>query len=476
MKKFNHYDIEPEILKALDKMGYDAPTDVQRGVIDDVLDGNDVLVQSKTGSGKTASFAIPLIARTSWEANKPQALILTPTRELAMQVKDECFNIGLYKRLHTIALFGRSPISNQIKELKQKTHLVVGTPGRVIDHLERGTLDLSEVKYFVLDEADEMLKMGFIDQVEEIMSYLPKERVTALFSATMPERIVELAHTYLNDAKEIVIEDESQPGANINHGYYTVTKKNKVMALEALLSEEYIESAIVFANMQEVVEDVYEALLDQHVSVARIHGGLLQKERTKYLEGFRNGTYRVLVATDVAARGIDVEKVSLVVHYDFPLHSESYIHRSGRSGRMNQSGTAISLIERGELERLDQLEVDYPYLHVQAYEIKHLMENEINLEHLMHSKKVENKKKDFQKAEVCTLYFGAGKNKKMRAKDLLGAILEIEGVAFEDIGRINIKDTTSYVDVLNQKGDVVLTALQKKTIKGKQVKVEKAKG
>lgn len=467
MKSFTSYGLDANIIKALEKMGYHEPTKVQAAVMEPLLENKDVVVKSKTGSGKTASFGIPLVEHCDWLQQKPQALILTPTRELAMQVRDELRNIALFKRLHVCALYGRSPISQQIKELKQRTQIVVGTPGRVLDHLERGTLSLEEVKYFVLDEADEMLRMGFVEQVEDVRDYFKAKPITCLFSATMPERIYNLQEELLDTPTYVEIEEQHEE--KLVHSY--VLTRHKDFALKHVLSDPSIQNCIVFANTQEEVENIYDILWEKGVLVERIHGGLLQKERSEYLEKFRDGKTRVLVATDVAARGIDVSKVSLIIHFEFPLNNESYIHRSGRTARNGESGRAISLLTKRELFKLERLQEEYDLIFEEV-----TAELPIHLDHLKVPMANENKKKEFRKQEVFTLYFGAGKNKKIRAKDLLGAIMEVEGVTFEDIGRIEIKEHTSYVEVLHGKGAMLLKALQSKTIKGKVVKVEKAKG
>lgn len=467
MNNFKDYHLDEQVQKALDKMGYVAPTKVQKAVMQPLFERSDVVVKSKTGSGKTASFGIPIVQSIDWMEQNPKALILTPTRELAMQVRDELQNIALYKRLHVIALYGKSPITQQMKAMKQRTQIVVGTPGRVLDHLERGTLSLDEVEFFVLDEADEMLKMGFIDQVEEIKSYLTQKPTIALFSATLPERIQTLKDEMVENA--VLIEMEDQQVQTLHHQY--VVARDKMDALLRILSDEKIQNTIVFANTQDEVERVYEELLDEGVLVERIHGGLLQKERSEYLEKFRDGDTRVLVATDVASRGIDVSKVSLIVHYEFPMNNESYIHRSGRSARNGEEGTAVSILRSKEVERLSQLKEVYPI----SFEEVDLV-NYIDLEHLKVGIANDNKKKKFRAEAVFTLYFNAGKNKKIRAKDLLGSIMEVSNVSFEDIGRIEIKDNTSYVEVLHGKGEMLLKEMKNKTIKGKSLKVEKAKG
>ncbi|MGL5540667.1 MAG: DEAD/DEAH box helicase [Erysipelotrichaceae bacterium] len=475
VKEFKHYELGEEILRSLEKMGYVKPTKVQSEVIDYILNDQDVIVKSRTGSGKTASFAIPLLEKAEWLDNEPHAVILTPTRELAMQVKDELQNIGLHKRLHTVALYGRSPISQQIQELKQKTHIVVATPGRLLDLLERGAINVDQVKYLILDEADEMLKMGFIDQVESIIKWLPTQRVTCMFSATMPERIAQLADTIMIDPIEVHVESEASVKQNISHTFYRSNRGNAEKLLLGQLSQPNVETVLIFANTHEVVEDVYELLKEYDILVERIHGGLLQKERTAHLELFHEGKIRVLVATDVASRGIDIDSVSMVINYEFPHVAETYVHRAGRTGRNEKKGLCVSFVNGRELDLLERVAGEYE-IPFEQKEVDELLSVPVELGHLQTKMHRKNLKKAFLKQEVFTIYLAGGKDKKIRAKDILGVIMEIEGIAFEDIGKIHIKDHTSYVDILNQKGPKVLEELGKRTIKGKKIKVEKAKG
>ena len=314
---FEKYKISEEIKKSIDAIGYKSPSDVQKRVIPEALDGKDIVVKSQTGSGKTAAFAIPLCEKVIWDNSKPQALVLTPTRELAIQVKEEIQSLGRLKRIRAAAVFGKQPFSEQIRELKQRTHIVVGTPGRVIDHIERGTFDISDINILVIDEADEMLNMGFVDQVKSIVSKLNSKRQTMLFSATMPEEILALSNNYMNNPESIEIKAQKLITDRITHEMYKLNELRKV------LIKEIPEGAVVFCKTKENVDKVAENLKRKGYSVDKIHGGMMQKDRMATMEKFKKGFFRILIATDVAARGIDVEGLTHVINYDLPVEKEA---------------------------------------------------------------------------------------------------------------------------------------------------------
>ncbi|MEG2936568.1 MAG: DEAD/DEAH box helicase, partial [Clostridium sp.] len=334
---FNDYKLSNEILKSLEMLNYKNPTPVQEKVIPVALESRDILVKSQTGSGKTATFGIPLCELVDWEENKPQALVLAPTRELAIQVKEDIFNIGRFKRIKVSALYGKSSFSHQEKELKQKTHIVVGTPGRTIDHIKEGTFVTDKVKYLIIDEADEMLSLGFVEQIEEIMKSLPGERVTMLFSATLPEDIDALAKKYMKDPAKIEIEAKTLTVDRIEQVCYWVEEKNKLNLLRDVTIVENPDSCVIFCNTQAKVEALYAELSKRQYPCDKIHGGMEQDDRIRVMQEFKKGAYRYLIATDVAARGIDIDNISLVVNYDVPVLRENYVHRIGRTGRAGKS-------------------------------------------------------------------------------------------------------------------------------------------
>lgn len=473
---FKQLPLGEDILLALQKMGYQAPLEVQAKVIPHIMDKKDVIVQSQTGSGKTAAFAIPICESLDWNENEPQALILVPTRELAIQIQDEMQTIGTYKRLKIAALFGRQPYKKQLNELKQKVHAVVGTPGRVLDHLERGSLKVDQIRYIVLDEADEMLNMGFIEQVAQILKQMPTKRTTLLFSATMPERIVDLSKRYMHRPLSIEVQAEQLITDTIDHRLYRVEQHLKMDFLWKLLAKEQPDSVIIFGKTQENVKDICEMLVRKDCSVDKIHGGMLQEDRIRNMEDFRRGKYRILVATDVASRGIDIEELSHVINYDLPVEQEAYVHRIGRTGRVGKRGKAISLVskyDQGMLEEIESL-INQKIEELDAAEVENHVVTQNQIAFLQdHPLYKPEKSKTIQK-DITKIYFNGGKQKKIRAKDLVGAIMEIPGMAVEDIGIIDIQEIASYVDILHGKGSLVIKALQDKTIKGKKLRIEKA--
>ncbi len=476
-KLFNEYPLSEALLRAIEGLGYTAPTKVQQEAIPAILQGKDIIVKSQTGSGKTASFAIPIIEKIQWEENRPQALVITPTRELAMQVKEDFFNLGRFKRIKISALIGKAPFYIQEKELKQKTHVAVGTPGRIIDHIERETIDLSAIEYLVIDEADEMLRMGFVEQVEYILDALPKERISILLSATLPEDIRALCQHYLHEPTMIEIEDTDPVADRIEQIRYEVSERNKENLLLDLLAIENPDSCMIFCNTQLKVDDITSTLEEMNIYADRIHGGMEQSDRLKVMEHFKRGKFRVLVATDVAARGIDVEQVDLVVNYDVPNHAENYVHRIGRTGRIGNSGKAVIFVSPSERRLMDDVH-DYIQREVP---LGILPEREAVLEAAEAFEEKQNERPQLKETKgeklnegIMKLHINAGKKTKMRAVDIVGTLCSIEDVTSEDIGIINIMDISTFVEILNGKGEYVLTALQDKPIKGRLRKVNKS--
>ena len=478
---FSDYMLHKDILKALDLLGLNTPTPIQREVIPHVLQKHDCIAQAQTGSGKTASYAIPLCELVEWEENKPQVMILTPTRELAMQVQQEITDIGKLKRIKVPALYGKQSFKGQEKDLKQKSHMVVGTPGRVLDHLERGTLFTGCIGYLVIDEADEMFHMGFIEQVEQILSYLPNDRVTLLFSATMPKEVVRLAEQYMHNPVQITIEGEQLSSRKITHSYYScdgMHTDERIDLLKNILKVHNPDSCIIFANMRSEVEDIYDALWDDGFSCGRLHGGMEQWERTEVMRDFKKGLFRYLVATDVAARGIDVENISLVVNYELPHERETYIHRIGRTGRAGQNGMAISLLERYEQSELKALEklLEQEIAELSLPDETAMQQAEAAFRAKMDEEPEEKGNRNAAlKEQILKLQIDDGKKAKIRPVDIVGTICAIPGLEAKDIGVIQILDWTSTVEILNGKGQLVLDTLQTKPIKAKVRKVRVAK-
>lgn len=476
--EFTKFKISDEILKSIEGLGYKNPSKVQEKVIPEILLNKDIIVKSQTGSGKTAAFGIPLCEKVDWNENIPQILVLTPTRELAVQVSEDITNIGRFKRIKSVSIFGKEPISEQERKLKQKTHVVVGTPGRILDHIDRGSLNLAQIKYFVIDEADEMLNMGFIGQVEGIIRRLPKKKVTMLFSATIPEEIKVLCDKYMNKPVDISINNQKLINENIDHNLYYTNYEEKIEKLNDILIIEKPETVVIFAKTKENVDTVFQWLKSKGYSVNRIHGGMLQKERLSIMDGFRLGDFRILVSTDLASRGIDVKGITHVINYDLPVEKEAYVHRIGRTGRAGEKGKAISFCVNEKDKLLSEIE-EFIGFKIPIYNLpeKIMVEKEKN-EGVKTLKSKPKRKEEKSKAinnNITKIYLNGGKKKKIRAGDIVGAICKIEGIRSEDIGIIDVQDSVSYVDILNGKGKRVIEELKNITIKGKIIKAEKAK-
>lgn len=477
MTTFKDLQLGEDILKSLSGLGYEHATEVQENVIPIILKKQDVLVQSKTGSGKTASFGIPVCEMLDWEENKPQVLILTPTRELALQIKEEISNIGRFKRIRVAAVYGKSPFREQARELKQKTHIVVGTPGRIQDHLERGTLSLEKVKFLVLDEADEMLKMGFIEVVENIIDEIPRQRQTMLFSATLPQQIKRLSKQYLNNPVEIEIKSPNLITDTVEHALYHVREQDKVQLLQDLTTIEAPDRCMIFCSTKEAVDALYRGMKEKGYPIERLHGGLEQKDRFETMKNFKLGRFSYLVSTDVAARGIDVTGVTHVINFDLPPEKDSFVHRIGRAGRAGERGKAITFMNPFETKWLNQIQeyigFELPVCerpdHGDVMVARAAFEAKLN-----ERPKLEKQKSADVNREIMKLYINGGKKKKLRALDFVGTITSIEGVTGEDIGIIDIQDNVTYIDILNGKGWTVIDDLKEKNIKGKTLKVQKA--
>lgn len=478
MHSFSDFIQDQKVLQAIEDLGYQNPTPIQEKVLPIVQSRQDIIAKSKTGSGKTAAFAIPLIGQINWEENKPQVLVLVPTRELAVQVKEDFTNIGRYKRIKSVAVYGRQPIRFQTTALRQKTHVVVGTPGRIMDHIERGTLHLEQLTTLVIDEADELLHMGFIDQVEKIIKKLPTKRQTLLFSATYADEIKRLAEKYMKSPVFIEHETKQQEKTNIHQQRIDVKAEQKMNVLRDVTVVENPDSCIIFCNTKEQVRSVCDQLEAAHYSVDMLHGGMTQDDRLAVMKDFRKGDFRYLVATDVAARGIDIEGISLVIQYDVPFEKESYVHRMGRTGRAGQEGTAVLLCSPNEKRYLKEIEsyIDskIPLQTPPTKEAVQAMQQQFDDK--MNTRPERKVMKSEQlNAHITKLYFNGGKKKKIRAVDFVGTIAKIDGVTADDIGIITIEDTYSFIEILNGKGTKVLKEMQNRTVKNKNLKVHIAK-
>jgi ATP-dependent RNA helicase DeaD len=477
-KDFEHYGLSKETLKALKKLGYDKPTEVQEKVIPMVFKNADIIVKSQTGSGKTAAFAIPICERLELEKRYPQVLVLTPTRELAVQVKEDFSHLGRFRRIRCAAVFGKQPMELQKRELRQRVHVVVGTPGRTFDHIERQNLNLEEIRYLVIDEADKMLDMGFIDQVEAIIKLLPQNRITMLFSATMPELIEEVCNKYMRRPQKVEVTSEVSTTEKIQQYCYEVEEDNKFSLLKKIIYTEKPESCILFCNTREKVDSLLGKMKAERFFCEGLHGGMEQDQRLSIVQSFKRGEFHFLVATDVAARGIHIDDVTHVVNYDVPMEIESYVHRIGRTGRVESKGVAITLASPRELRFLKDIE-EYVQYNIPRRELPTDAEVQTGrgaFEDKIKSKpKAKKNKIEALNREITKIRINAGKTKRMRPGDILGAISNIKGINPEDIGIIDVQDTCSYVEVFGKDADYIVKELQDTSIKGKVHTVKKVR-
>ncbi len=491
--KFSSIRLSKEVMKAIDSLGFSEMTKVQEEVILKVLEYKDVVVKAKTGSGKTAAFAIPIVDNMTVEVKNPKALVLTPTRELAVQVCEEIGKIGRHKRIRSLVVYGKQSISMQINQLKQRVHVVVGTPGRVNDLIRRGELVLSDIDYFVLDEADELLRRGFLDDILETLSAMPSKITTLLFSATMPKEIQKICDEYMNNPKWVEIEEEAPVIHEVN---YQVDDNWKFHRLQQVLDEINPYSCLIFCNTQKKVDELYSRMKMAKLKPLKLHGGMNQRDRLRAISSFKKGDAMCLVATDLAARGIHIDSLELVINYELPQIPENYIHRIGRTGRVNEEGIAVSFVSStenkaktdiekllgksfifNEIDNTLSVEIDNTQNmetdNTQNVEIDNNTNRETDKKKSIKRKnKSENtnkKSKILTKNDIMRIRINIGKKKKIRAIDVVGAISNVDGISSEDIGIIEICDTCTYIDIMNYKGNIVLNKLTK--VKGKNARV-----
>lgn len=468
---FSQFSLSSDLIETLSMLNYKKPTKIQQAVIVPALNGKDIVACSQTGTGKTAAFAIPLCEKVSWEGNLLQALVLEPTRELSVQVQSELFHIGRKKRLKIPAVFGGFPIDKQIQTLRQKNHIAVGTPGRIMDHIRRGTLKLGQVKYLVIDEADLMFDMGFLDEVKQIIRMLPAEKQVMLFSATMGENVRRLAEEYMEDAVSIAFDNEIRT-ADVEQIICEAEPEEKYRVFLEILFRENPNRGMIFCGTREMVNVLCRKMKKDRISCGMIHGELDQAERLKTIDSFRTGRFRYLIATDVAARGIDFENITHVLNYDFPTGRETYVHRIGRTGRNGKSGKAISLVSESDKRMLrmveEFIEKEIPVIHCEkpsSEEEKAFWARQKEMAAPKAGRGV------LLNRTITRLTIGGGKKSKMRAVDIVGAVCSIPDMKAEDIGIIDIRESITYVEILNGKGKMVLETLQDKPIKGRVRKV-----
>ncbi|WP_042273158.1 DEAD/DEAH box helicase [[Clostridium] dakarense] len=471
--KFIDFKLNKEILKALNNLGYKNPSKVQEEVIPRLLNREDIVVKSKTGSGKTASFAIPICEKIDINNINVQALVVVPTRELALQVSEEISNIGRLKKIRCSAIFGKQPIKEQIASLKQRVHIVVATPGRIIDHIERKTINLDNLSYLIIDEADKMLNKGFIEQIDIIFKNSPNKKVIGLFSATIDKDIKYVCDKYMKNSSMVDIEDvEIINKKQIYEEIIKVEENDKYEILKKLIYLENPKSLMIFLNTRERVVKLYSQMKKDKFLVRELHGDMSQDKRIYVIKDFKEGKFNILVSSDVASRGIHIDDISLVINYDVPKDKENYVHRIGRTGRKDKFGKAITLVSNKDEKYINEI-IDYIGYDIQEKE--YIEENEVKKgkikfeeyqRELLKNKKV--RKPDTKiHSEITTLYLNAGKKKKIRVMDIVGAISNLDGIVGDDIGVIKVEDLCSYVDILNHKGEGILKKYKEISIKKK---------
>jgi ATP-dependent RNA helicase DeaD len=355
IESFKDLPLSPQVMKGIEELGFNGLFPIQAQAITPLLEGKDVIGQAQTGTGKTAAFGIPMIERIDLRNNNVQGLVLEPTRELAVQVAEHISRLGKYSPLKVVPIYGGEPIRKQAYALERGAHIVVGTPGRVIDLLERRMLNLASVKTLVLDEADRMLDMGFIEDIEYILSKTPRNRQTSLFSATIDQSVMNVCDRYMKNPQKILVSKDEIALTQISQYYTVVNPHNKFESLCNILEQNHIGRAIIFCKMRMETSRLADRLRDQGYDARPLHAGFTQPQRDSVVNEFRNGRLKLLVATDLAARGLDIEGITHIINYDIPLDALVYFHRIGRTARMGREGTAITLVGYGELAELEQI-------------------------------------------------------------------------------------------------------------------------
>lgn len=524
--KFEALDLNPSIIRAIEEMGFEEMSPIQAKAIPVLLEGRDVVGQAQTGTGKTAAFGIPLLQRINPKERQLQAIVLCPTRELAIQVAEEIRKLGNFMHgIKILPVYGGQEISKQIRSLKAGVQIIIGTPGRVMDHMRRKTVKFDFVNTVILDEADEMLNMGFREDIETILSQVPEERQTVLFSATMPGPIMEIARTYQKDAEIIRMVKKELTVPKIEQFYYEVTQKSKEDVLARLLDMYNPKLSLIFCNTKKQVDELTSALQGRGYFAEGLHGDLKQMQRDRVMHSFRNGRTEILVATDVAARGIDVDDVEAVFNYDVPQDDEYYVHRIGRTGRAGREGRAFTLIVGRDIYKLKDImrycntkikaqpipsmndvaavkadkildkvkdviqnddfskyvdlieerlnEEDFTALDIAAAFLKMSM-GEDNLKTEEDSKNTQNFDNTGAEEGMVRLFINLGKNQKIRPGDILGAIAGETGMPGKLIGSIDMYDKYTFVEVPREHASEVIQVMKSAKIKGKSINIEPA--
>jgi ATP-independent RNA helicase DbpA len=453
---FSALPLSPAMLANLEQLGYLTMTPIQAASLPIALAGHDLIAQAKTGSGKTAAFALPLLAKIDPKLFSVQALVLCPTRELADQVTQEIRRIARAEdNIKILTLCGGSPMRPQIASLEHGCHIAVGTPGRIMDHLERGTLPLTALKTLVLDEADRMLDMGFFDDIVAVVKQCPKDRQTLLFSATYPEGIAKLSQQFLRKPQEVKL-TEQHTNSKIKQRFYEVHDNERLHAVGQLLDHYQPVSTLAFCNTKQQCRDLLDVLVAQGFNALALHGELEQRERDQVLVQFANRSCSVLVATDVAARGLDITQLEAVINVDVTQDPEIHVHRIGRTGRADQEGWALSLASMNEMARVSSIE------QAQKKEVEWHKLSELTPATPGHLQ-----------PPMATLQILGGRKEKIRPGDVLGALTGDAGFEGSQIGKINVTDMVTYVAVARDIADQAVKKLSAGKVKGKKVKVRR---
>jgi ATP-independent RNA helicase DbpA len=452
MSLFSSLKLSKKMLQNLENLNYKTMTSIQEKSLPIMLKGCDILAQAKTGSGKTAAFGISLLHNLDVNQYRVQALILCPTRELAEQVAGEIRRIARFQHnIKLLKLTGGLPMYKQEHSLKHQAHVIVGTPGRVLKFLEKGSLVLDNISTIVLDEADRMLDMGFIDQIMDIFKFAPKKRQTLCFSATFPDEIKKISKSVQNKPQEVIVETQHDSSVISQH-FFKVSKDEKCNVVLSLIAKYKPDSIIIFCNTKEVCRKLGVELTKAGLHNLALHGDLEQKDRTEVLIRFSNGSCRVLIATDVAARGLDIEDLGAVVNYDLPFETETYIHRIGRTGRAGKEGLSFSLMVPGEEFRIDKINQLMKTNHsVKKINGEYLKSNNLDIEPIM-----------------VTLSINGGRKNKISAGDILGALTSEDGIKSSDVGKIDRLDYLTFVAVKRNSAKKAFKILASRSIKGRR--------
>ncbi|EOS44116.1 DEAD/DEAH box helicase [Lachnospiraceae bacterium JLR.KK009] len=524
--RFDELDLYPQILRAIQEMGFEEATPIQCKAIPVVMEGVDVIGQAQTGTGKTAAFGIPLLMKVDPHNKKTQAIVLCPTRELAIQVAEEVRNLAKYMHgVKVLPVYGGQDIVKQIRSLKGGAQIIIGTPGRVMDHLRRKTIKCEEVNTIVLDEADEMLNMGFREDIETVLEYIPEERQTVLFSATMPKPILDITKKYQKDAVTIKVVKKELTVPNIEQYYYDVKRKDKVEVLSRLLDVYDPKLSLVFCNTKRMVDELTNALQGRGYFAEGLHGDMKQMQRDRVMNHFRNGNTEILVATDVAARGIDVDDVEAVFNFDVPQDDEYYVHRIGRTGRAGRTGRSFTFVKGKEVYKLKDIQrycktkilaqkipsmedvvqvrlekimdrIDTIIEEEDLTKMVNMIESQVNEsdytamdiaaaflkmallgEEESAQKSMENFEFGDTGAEeegMVRLFINIGKKQHVKPGDILGAITGESGMPGKLVGAIDMYDKYTFVEVPREYGKEVLKAMSNSKIKGKSINIEPA--